>query len=41
MLLLTKQDNFYHKICGDPVEGKLMLLFFFINITVMMSAANQ
>ena len=39
MLLLTKQDNFYHNICGDPVEGNSFVLF--INVTVMMSAANQ
>ena len=39
MLLLAKQDNFYHKICGDPVEGNSFVLF--INVTVMMSAANQ
>ena len=32
MLLLTKQDNFYHKIWGDPVEGNAFVLF--TNITV-------
>ena len=39
MLFLTKQGNFYHKIFGDPVEGNTFVLF--IDITVMMSAANQ
>ena len=39
MLFLTKQDNFYHKICGDLAEENAFVLF--INLTVVMSAANQ
>ena len=38
-VIVDKTRQFYHKICGDPVEENAFVLF--IDITVMMKAANQ